>query len=576
MELKQISFCVKLIFIYNLVSLFQCSSALLVNTTQGTVQGSKDFVNAYFLTSDPIIAKPFYKFLGIPYAQPPIGALRFKPPQPPLKWSGVRNAWMAKDVCVQGFPTIRGSEDCLYINVYTPNLPANGKPLKPVMFWIYGGSFQTGDGILIYGPDYLVAKDVVVVTFNYRLNSLGFLSLGNNLISGNVGLKDQVEALRWVKQNIANFGGDPNRVTIFGESAGAASVEYLILSPSASGLFQQAIVQSGSALSPWAFTRSPKENAFKLAEVLGRNFTNETELYNFLMAQPAYELTRGASKITSDAADNFRSETFSFFVPCAEDENGDKPFITKPPEEYLLKGNFNKVPMIFGTLDGEGIVVPSAVKLTREKFEVLNNYSDWAAPLSWRIESPEERSRVGQIVKDYFFNGSQVSWDSISSFVSVYTSLFYTIEGSRAINAYVKYSDKPFYNYEITHQPVRSPLKLFAVATQGRIVDFKAAAHADDVPLIFRPYFLEIIFFPYKDQVVSQRMTNMWTNFAKTGNPNYPGIKVTWNKLSNDSRSYLEIGSDLQIRNGKVQGNTVQFFDTLCKSLTLSNYTCSF
>lgn len=142
---------------------------------------------------------------------------------------------------------------------------------------VHGGGFQFGNGnAFLYGPDYLIPENIILVTLNYRLGALGFLNSGTSDAPGNAGLKDQVLALKWVRDNIANFGGDPNEVTIGGQSAGSASVHLLLLSPLAQGLFKRAIAQSGVALNPWAMTDIPQERAFMLGKVL--NFqTNDTD-----------------------------------------------------------------------------------------------------------------------------------------------------------------------------------------------------------------------------------------------------------------------------------------------------------
>lgn len=173
----------------------------------------------------------------------------FQAPGPPPKWEGIYKAIYEIYECPQyTFLGVIGSEDCLKVNVYVPVFP-KAKP-HAVMVYIHGGSFILGNGgKLIYGPGFLVQKDVIVVTFNYRLGPLGFLCLRIKEAPGNAGLKDQIAALKWVKENIAAFGGDPDNVTVFGESAGATSLSLLLLSEASAGLFNRAIVQSGSALS---------------------------------------------------------------------------------------------------------------------------------------------------------------------------------------------------------------------------------------------------------------------------------------------------------------------------------------
>ncbi|KAK0169506.1 hypothetical protein PV327_011530 [Microctonus hyperodae] len=167
------------------------------------------------------------------------------------------------------------------------------------MVWIHGGGFVMGSGDDdIFGPDYLIENDVVLVTINYRLGILGFLNVEDEEAPGNQGLKDQVEALKWIQQNIAQFGGDPNNVTIFGESAGAASVHYLTLSPLAQGLFHKAIIQSGVALNPWASSPKPlMESVEKLAAVLEKDISNVKEFVNYLRTLDAHCLVEAVEKI---------------------------------------------------------------------------------------------------------------------------------------------------------------------------------------------------------------------------------------------------------------------------------------
>jgi para-nitrobenzyl esterase len=198
-------------------------------------------------------------FLGLPYAAPPVGDLRWRPPQPAAKWTGIYDATKFRSRCEQWhvwndyiFTDPGPSEDCLYLNVYEPAAAKTGSGL-PVMVWIHGGGFLAGAGSEPrYTSPALVAKDVIVVTLNYRLNVFGFLASEDlvkeqNGHAGNYGLMDQVAALRWVKANIAAFGGDPGNVTVFGESAGSFAVSALTVAPSAAGLFQKLIGESGAS-----------------------------------------------------------------------------------------------------------------------------------------------------------------------------------------------------------------------------------------------------------------------------------------------------------------------------------------
>ncbi|XP_069356258.1 esterase FE4-like [Maniola hyperantus] len=264
----------------------------------------------------------FYSFKGIPYAAPPTGSGRFKAPQPARSWTGIRNATVHGSVCPQFDPLfniyIPGSEDCLFLNVYTPKLPPCS--LLPVMFFIHGGLYITGSGNDdLYGPDFLINQnDVVAVTINYRLDNLGFLVLDTESVPGNAGMKDQVAALRWVRMNIKNFGGDPNKVTIFGESVGSASVALHALSPMSKGLFRRVIGTSGVPINDFSTAFEQKRRAFELGKKLGLVTTNSSALLKFLQTVPVRQLINTNSTIIA-AEDYIQFTTRGYYtVPVIE------------------------------------------------------------------------------------------------------------------------------------------------------------------------------------------------------------------------------------------------------------------
>lgn len=210
----------KLLILATLLVAVYGQSRPIVTTTGGQIQGIE--------MSTGILQPNYLAFKGIPFAEPPVGNLRFRNPVPHRGWNGVRDGSEHGEHCPStGFfgLDIGGHEDCLKLNVYTPNLGGS----RGVMVWVHGGSFTGGSGdSWLYGPDHLVNSGVVVVTINYRLGVLGFLSTGDAAAQGNWAMKDVVESLRWVRNNIARFGGNPNAVTIFGESAGGVAVRYLL------------------------------------------------------------------------------------------------------------------------------------------------------------------------------------------------------------------------------------------------------------------------------------------------------------------------------------------------------------
>lgn len=202
----------------------------IITVKQGKLRG---------VTVKSSLGSSYIAFHEIPFAASPIGKLRFKDPEPVSPWMGIRDASVCQgNICIQREEqppyNVIGTEDCLYLNVYTNSLSQS----KPVMFWIHGGGFSNGTASYRFvRPDYLLTKDVVIVAANYRLGAFGFLNLGHRAAPGNQGLKDLIAALHWVKENIAKFGGDPNNVTLFGQSAGAVLTHALTLSPSARGIF---------------------------------------------------------------------------------------------------------------------------------------------------------------------------------------------------------------------------------------------------------------------------------------------------------------------------------------------------
>merc|ERR1712038_2169873 len=262
---------------------------------------------------------PYFTFKGIPYAHPPVGSLRFQPPQPSSSWGDKLVATEYGSVCPQqesfgeNAGSYKGKEDCLYLNIYTPTLTRSTNPfaLKAVMLWIHGGGFTIGSGS-DYDPVYFMEKDVVVVTINYRLGPLGFLTFGNDLASGNLGLRDQQLAIQWTRNYIQNFGGDPKKITIFGESAGGMSVHAQVLSPHNQGLIHGAIAQSGTMFSS-PIDERPERTAVKVAEMFNCSSNNlDEEMLDCLQEIPAQKLIEGTAL---DASGLLGGDTDYFSFP---------------------------------------------------------------------------------------------------------------------------------------------------------------------------------------------------------------------------------------------------------------------
>lgn len=295
---------------------------------------------------------PFWAYFGIPYAKPPIGALRFQPPQRPDPWSGIKDASKPTQKCAQWDKLMRnnefgGSEDCLYLNVFTP--APDEKANIPVMVCIHSGGFLRGESAECF-PTYFMDKRIVIVSFDYRLGIFGFLSAEDEVLPGNYGMKDQVAALQWVKENIKQFGGNPNLVTIFGQSAGGASVHLHMHSPSSQGLFHRAISQSGSAIAPWVITAPmlARNRTNVLGILTGCPLTSSELLVRCLRDLPAEELLKVYPKFYI-----WNYEPATIFTVVVE-PNVKGAFITRHPLEIR---ELSSVPWLLGITSGEGGMV---------------------------------------------------------------------------------------------------------------------------------------------------------------------------------------------------------------------------
>lgn len=249
-------------------------SDLVITTALGKIRGT-------ILPSQA--GRNFYAFRGIPYAKAPVDSLRFRPPEPIEQWFDIFDATFDGPKCPQpGLVSEDVSEDCLRLNIYTRQLPSESEPnpKKPVIVFIHPGGFYSlsGQSKNFAGPQYFMDRNLVLVTFNYRLGTLGFLATGTQEAPGNMGLKDQVQLLRWVKLHISRFGGDPNSVTVLGYGAGAMAVTLHMVSPMSQGLFQRAIVMSGAATGQWSLPEHQMDVAKKQAALLQCNTRDLKEM----------------------------------------------------------------------------------------------------------------------------------------------------------------------------------------------------------------------------------------------------------------------------------------------------------
>ncbi|XP_059468276.1 esterase FE4-like [Neocloeon triangulifer] len=496
----------------------------------------------------------FYSFQGIPYAAAPVGKLRFQNPTKPPRWTGDFMAVKEGNECIQKnvvFPWITGAEDCLYLNVYTPSVHENNN--LPVMVWIHGGGFSQGSGgAFLYGPQFLLNHQVVLVTFNYRLGMLGFLNMGTPEISGNYGLKDQVAVLKWVQENIRYFGGNPKLVTIFGESAGAASVHYLLVSPLAKGLFSKAIVQSGSAFNDWANLKQPRRVSLRAVRNVGCKSKIEIENINCLRETDATKFVREGVALEK------LERRIAGFAPSKEHKNAEIPFLNKDPEQLPVAD----VPIMAGMTTHEGMVLFWNKRPLRIKDEMGKN-KDYYMPKKLKlVKDSVEFYQVWTEVMKFYKN---LSRDYFERYIMLASDVHFGIGVDQMITSLVTNERKsPLYLYQFSYDGSRGINKLLTRIKRP------GACHGDELGYLFNHKVLNI-FKPISKQDLRtiNIMTTMWTNFAKIGNPTPTNnLKAQWLPLQVGAPTQiLEIGKELIMRNQSFDARRMQFWSWLMKKI---------
>ncbi|XP_023673321.1 neuroligin 4 X-linked b [Paramormyrops kingsleyae] len=514
------------------------------------------------------ILGPVEQYLGIPYAAPPTGERRFQPPEPPISWREIRNATQFAPVCPQyledrfllndmlpvwftaSLDTVvtyvqDQNEDCLYLNIYVPTEDdihdENG--LKPVMVYIHGGSYMEGTGNMIDGSILASYGNVIVVTINYRLGVLGFLSTGDQAAKGNYGLLDQIQALRWIKENIQAFKGDPKRVTIFGSGAGASCVSLLTLSHYSEDLFQKAIIQSGTALSSWAVNYQPAKYTRMLAEKVGCNMLDTIALVECLQSKNYKELIE--QYITP-------AKYHIAFGPVID---GD--VIPDDPQILMEQGEFLNYDIMLGVNQGEGFkfvdgIVDSEDGVSANDFDFA--VSDFVDHL---YGYPEGKDTLRETIKFMYTDWADKENPETrrKTLVALFTDHQWVAPAVATADLHAQYGS-PTYFYAFYHH-CQSDMK----------PSWADSAHGDEVPYVFGipmigPTDLFNCNFSKNDVMLSAVVMTYWTNFAKTGDPNQPVPQdtkfihtkpnrfeeVAWSKYNPKDQLYLHIGLKPRVR----------------------------
>ena len=476
---------------------------------------------------------------SIPYAAAPVGERRWLPPQPVEAWDGVRDGSQLPPACMQpslpvppgeqpffGAGAERMDEDCLYLNVWSAAAPGDA---APVLVWIHGGGLFVGDGsAAAYDGAALASRGVVVVTLNYRLGSLGYLAHpllraeSARAASGNYGLLDQIAALEWVQRNISAFGGDPDRVTIFGESAGSWSVNYLMATPLAEGLFAGAIGQSGGAFAPGAGAVSRAE-----AEAAGEQFAAAALGEAADVSLPALRALPAAAAVAAGTR------------PVVL--NVDGWVLPASVHDIFAGGAQHDVPVIVGANADEGTAL--AALAAGPELATVAEYDAWA------------RSQYGGLADRYLAAYPAESDGDVAARMVDSAGDGRFLWEMRTWARMMETVSAPAYLYFFTRVPPAPDAARYG------------AYHTAEIPYVFANlggggrYWFANRDYDDTDRGLSDMMSSYWINFAATGNPNGDGLPE-WPAYTRGTEPVLEFGDSVRVRQG-LRGPRLDFFDQL-------------
>ncbi|KAI5638923.1 carboxylesterase family domain-containing protein [Phthorimaea operculella] len=521
----------------------QAEDSRTVVIEHGPVRGYKDPEGGYFV------------FYNIPYATAPSGKDRFKAPLPAPKWITPREAVDKGVVCPQMAQRVAGldflsnktvQEDCLIANVYVPDTDMENLPVVVV---VHGGGYLMGFGNNV-NPKYIVqSKKVIYVNFNYRLGIHGFLCLGTPDSPGNAGMKDMVALLRWVKRNIASFGGNPDDVTIDGCSAGSSAVDLLLLSKAAKGLFHKAIPQSGANIAPWSVQIDPIANAKEFAKSdLG--FENVDDIFT---------LEEFYKTLSYDDINNIDGLAFVLkyvnqilFTPCVERDTGvGEMFLDDSPVNILKKGEYNKVPVLYGFANMDGLF---RVSIGYEQFTAGMNkkFSDFL-PFDLQFKDQIEKDKVANEVKEFYFGNKKIDNDTILEYIDYNTDVLFACPQLRSLKLQVEAGNNKMFLYQFSHpfeNPVPEGVKVKVLGSTHCAQETTVGVANEEVE---------------KNLAQLKNVTRQfWLNFITTGEPTPAGSDLpAWPTASKWGSPYMDITEHPQLMEEGLLAERARFWDAI-------------
>ncbi|CRL03514.1 CLUMA_CG016384, isoform A [Clunio marinus] len=541
------------------LSIFVISEAAIVFTERGFVEGSVRTTEA---------GVQYHSFQGIPYARPPIGGLRFRDAIPPAHW----RLQAPLNCTVEGPPfwgigAAQPSFDSLHVNVYTNDL--NPPTPYPVMVWIHGGGWQSGSGgTQFYGPDYLVEQNVTIVTMNYRLLAFGFLSLDDPdlYVPGNQAFKDQRMALRWVQRNIAYFGGDPNQVTLFGQSSGGGSVHYHMISESSRGLFHRAILMAGSALHN-GYSVVPRNNwAQRLASSLNFQSTNEREILTFLENAPPADIVLASSLLLTQSEIN--DGLILAFGPTIEPYDTEGVFLNDDIPTLVRNAWGNNINMLIGGTSMETLDTLQFIRLG-------GAFLDFFANFGFYIPRELELNRTGEEALGHAQRLQENYYGQLIPTVTNADGMLFALADS-----YLWFPAHRTVRYRMqSQQDAHTFVYRFDADSQNNVfreilvgVDlYRQPTHGDDLAHLFKT----VLHMPRVNMNqlslnTLNLMVSLFTNFAKTGNPNDDPENPFWYSIE----QFQEAGNleqDVYLVGYNIKENSTSF-GTLPEAATVRTH----
>ncbi|XP_030748801.1 liver carboxylesterase 4-like isoform X1 [Sitophilus oryzae] len=491
---------------------------IVVSVKQGLIEGKTEYTESRKIVNS---------FLGVPYAAPPVGNLRFSPPQRHPGWNGTYQATKHPPRCAQLPIKSNYSEDCLYLNIWSPVSTGSYAPLPVVVLFEGIDFFQSSDLPYLPGQDFS-SEGVILVTVNYRLNIFGFFCLGTNEARGNLGLLDQYYAIVWIKENIKNFRGDPEKVTLFGCLSGAVSVALHLISPRTSGLFQRAVLISGSALAPWQVNNDPIAASNEMLRILGCNLYT-TDYLRCLRSKKTEDILQTLQEYSESL------QWTDAFLPVVDNflpENN--RYLPYDPSKAFREATFFQVPILTGI--SKPITFPETnvwYELASKGFQQLNQYMDRAKILeilrAYRFSNSTNRDQLVDMIKWKYSSPSQGD-------VRILVDQIKQLEFEAKIEA-------PHF-LQLSHlTSYVQPIYVYYMPDLGFNVNTTDSFITTDMLLLFGPSLLKAVArrrFVEDEARLSADLKKMFINFIMFGNPTPSNNRIRQWRKYNPNDPYIE------------------------------------